>query len=56
MKKRKEKEFKIRTYLDRHYLAGIGLFDDNFSITFCVFKAFSGNAGKYSCDCLAVDF
>ena len=26
------------------------------SALLCVFKAFSGNAGKYSCDCLAVDF
>ena len=54
MKKRKEKEFKIRTYLTG--IIWLALACSMIISAFCVFKAFSGNAGKYSCDCLAVDF
>lgn len=56
MKKRKEKEFKIRTYLTGIIWLALACSMIISALLFAVFKAFSGNAGKYSCDCLAVDF
>ena len=39
--KKEKKEFKIRTYLTGIIWLALACSDDNFSITFCVFKAFS---------------
>ena len=57
MKKRKEKEFKIRTYLTGIIWLALACSMIISALLFAFLNHFpAGNAGKYSCDCLAVDF
>lgn len=56
MKKRKEKEFKIRTYLTGIIWLALACSMIISALLFAFLKHFLEMPAKYSCDCLAVDF